>query len=140
MDTTIQPDDIADLLGEKPAPLPDQEVIKASPKILVVDDLRMMRFAVAEVIAKLGYGVLEAADADQPHSIFLDVNMHGMSGIHVLKKLRSNMQLEAVPVVVLAIEKRLYLMCRVAALSVEDHRLKPARRSQIQRSVAAHLS
>ena len=130
----------AGLLSEKPAPTPYQEVVKASPKILVVDDSRMMRLALAKVIAKLGYGVLEAADADQPHSIFLDVNMHRMSGIHVLKKLRSNMQLEAVPVVVLAVEKRLYLMCRVAALSVEDHRLKPARRSQIQRSVAAHLS
>ena len=71
MDTTIQPDDIADLLGEKPAPMPDQEVVKASPKILVVDDLRMMRFAVAEVIAKLGYGVLEAADATSHTRFFL---------------------------------------------------------------------
>ena len=145
----IQSDDIADLFGEEQAPAPEQEADGPGPKILVVDDSRMMRFAVAEVIRKLGYGVLEAADGDealaladddQPQLIFLDINMPRMSGIDVLERLRSDSQLQTVPVVILTVEKCPDLMRRVAALRVKDYLLKPARPSEIKRRVASYLT
>ncbi|MDP6698553.1 MAG: response regulator [Candidatus Latescibacteria bacterium] len=145
----IQSDDIADLFGEEAAPALDGEADGSGPKILVVDDSRMMRFAVAEVIRKLGYEVLEAADGDEalalagddlPQLIFLDINMPRMGGIDVLERLRSDPQLQTVPVVILTVEKRPDLMRRVAALRVKDYLLKPARPSEIKKRVAAYLS
>jgi CheY-like chemotaxis protein len=58
----------------------------------------------------------------------------------VLERLRSDPQLQTVPVVILTVEKRPDLMRRVAALRVKDYLLKPARPSEIKKRVAAYLS
>ena len=144
-----EPQGIAELFGDEVATSLGFEAEKPKQRVLVVDDSKMMRFAVAEVIRKLGYEVLEAADGDealalidsvQPNLIFLDINMPRMGGIDVLKQVRSDPQLEAVPVVVLTVEKDPDLMRRVAALRVKDYLIKPAKPSEIKKRVATYLS
>ena len=66
--------------------------------------------------------------------------MPRMSGIDVLDRLRSDPQLQTVPVVILTVEKCPALMRWVAALHVKDYLLKPARPSEMKRRVASYLS
>ena len=63
-----------------------------------------------------------------------------MNGIDVLERLRGDLQLQTVPVVIVTVEKYPDLMRRVAALRVKDYLLKPARPSEIKRRVTAYLS
>jgi PAS domain S-box-containing protein len=65
----------------------------AKPKVLVVDDERLIREHCADTLAQAGFQVLTAADAqaafrvtqtDRPAAILLDVVLPGMSGIEAL--------------------------------------------------------
>ena len=73
-----------------------QSVNGATPKILVVDDDADVREIVAESLAELGYGVVQAASGeealpmlDAPDGIGLvitDVRMPGMSGLDLARQ------------------------------------------------------
>lgn len=147
--TMTEPQGIAALFGDEVATSLGSETEKSNQRVLVVDDSKMMRFAVAEVIRKLGFEVMEAADGDealalidsaQPSLIFLDINMPRMGGVDVLETLRSDPKMKAVPVVILTVEKNPELMRRVVALQVKDYLIKPAKPSEIKKRVAAYLS
>ena len=65
--------------------------------ILVVDDSRMSRRILRDILQTGGHAVLEAADGlaaleryalDQPDLVILDLNMAGMYGLDVLRQLR----------------------------------------------------
>src|SRR5262245_24439661 len=67
------------------------------PSILIIDDEEMSRFILREALAKRGYSVDEAADAEtgikkvrqQPYDlVLLDVQMPGLSGIEAIPKLK----------------------------------------------------
>ena len=67
-------------------------------KVLVIDDAEDIRTLIAIVLKPLGYDVLLADNGwtglelyrrEHPDVIVLDVNMPGMSGIEVLKEIRS---------------------------------------------------
>lgn len=80
----------------------------ATPKVLVCDDEDVLR---ALVRASLnGYDVIEARDGgeallvargERPDLILLDMMMPGRSGIDVLRDLRADPTLAAIPVVML---------------------------------------
>jgi two-component system chemotaxis response regulator CheY len=66
-------------------------------KILVVDDSRLARRNLRQILEPEGYQVVEAEDGlgaleqyfvDQPDVVMLDLVMKGMYGLDVLKKLR----------------------------------------------------
>jgi CheY-like chemotaxis protein len=77
--------------------------------ILVCDDDPSLRELVRAVLGS-GYRFVEAADGaealalareDRPDLIVLDVMLPGLSGIEVLEALRTDAELEAIPVVVI---------------------------------------
>jgi CheY-like chemotaxis protein/anti-sigma regulatory factor (Ser/Thr protein kinase) len=70
----------------------------AKSRILVVDDDRGLRLAVATLLEEAGYAVVQAADGPEalaritdevPDVMLLDVGMPGMSGLDVLAQVRS---------------------------------------------------
>lgn len=72
---------------------------KRRPRVLVVDDEPEIRQAEAQVLADLGYEVLQASNGiealasarqHQPDLVLLDIRMPGASGIDVCKQLRSD--------------------------------------------------
>ena len=69
----------------------------ARKKILVVDDEKLVRWALAQKCAEYGYQSVEAADGEEamrimqnesPDAILLDVHLPGQSGIEVLERLK----------------------------------------------------
>src|SRR5690348_13781311 len=69
----------------------------AQKKILIVDDEKLVRWALAKKCAELGYQSVEAADGEEalrmmqnesPDAVLLDVHLPGQSGIEVLEKLK----------------------------------------------------
>jgi CheY-like chemotaxis protein len=79
----------------------------ARPRILVVDDNPIMRYATVKLLAQSGYEMLEAADgfqairmaAGRPSLVLLDINMPGLNGFEVLQQLKADELTRDVPVI-----------------------------------------
>jgi DNA-binding response OmpR family regulator len=80
------------------------------PKILIIDDdcdlrqalrVRLEKEHFQVITAESGTAGLEAAQADSPNLIVLDVSMPDMDGFQVLEQLRNNIVTWDLPVVVL---------------------------------------
>jgi CheY-like chemotaxis protein len=78
--------------------------------VLLVDDSKLLRMANARMLAKAGYEVLTAADGEEglklvqsrvPDVLVLDMMLPKISGVEVLRALRSNPSTQALPVIVL---------------------------------------
>jgi DNA-binding response OmpR family regulator len=67
-----------------------------APRVLVVDDERLVRWAIAETLGDLGYVVIEAADArtalevfgDDVDLVLLDLHLPDCSDLSVLTRMR----------------------------------------------------
>ena len=77
----------------------DKVPIMVRKKILIVDDEKLVRWALARKCAECGYQSVEAADGEEalsvlqnesPDAILLDVHLPGQSGIEVLEKLKQS--------------------------------------------------
>ena len=82
-------------------------------KIMVVDDSKTIRQAVGMVLQKSGYDIVEASEGNEALSkilqenidlFILDINMPGMDGITLLKKIRDQDSYSHVPVIMLTTE------------------------------------
>ena len=80
-------------------------------RVLVVEDDAWIRWFMCDVLSDEGYEVLEAADgrtairlADEcaPHVMLLDIAMPGVTGVEVLRHLRSRRRTRTLPVVVVS--------------------------------------
>jgi two-component system OmpR family response regulator/two-component system alkaline phosphatase synthesis response regulator PhoP len=80
-------------------------------KILVVDDEKSIYSYLHKKFTKLGYTVFTAADgegalaqafAHLPHIILLDVKLPKLSGLEVLKRLKSDQRTKDIPVLILS--------------------------------------
>jgi CheY-like chemotaxis protein/phosphoribosyl 1,2-cyclic phosphodiesterase len=99
----------------RPTPVPDAQAESVSPaiaeaRVLVVDDDLLLRQLAAKVLAKCGHVVNEAEDGHEalriidlqaPDLVVLDLEMPGMSGLEVLRALRSRPATAHLPVLVL---------------------------------------
>jgi len=78
--------------------------------ILIIEDSTVQALALKNVLEEVGLTVLCAtdgwqglalADAQQPDAIVLDLEMPGMSGFEVCRKLKANPQTASIPVIIL---------------------------------------
>lgn len=82
---------------------------KRSPeKILIVDDEQQNRDVLRRLMTRLGYEAITASDgdaalqsvrADRPDLVLLDVNMPGIDGFEVCRRIKAEMATRLVPVV-----------------------------------------
>ncbi len=80
-------------------------------RILIVDDVTPIRDIVVSILRKRGHRVFEAKAGDEAlaiaqtkkvHMVLTDVNMPGMDGISMIKRMRAIENYDTVPILVLA--------------------------------------
>ena len=80
-------------------------------KVLLIEDSRFQRMANGRALAKAGYDVVYGADGEDglgaaresiPDLILLDIMLPKMSGLDVLRALKSDPLLKHIPVIVLS--------------------------------------
>ncbi len=148
-----------DYLGK---PLDEQELLasirrivgqlqhKTHPKVLAVDDERDVVKWLTYVLSRQGFQVigaydglqaLEAASAEQPDLIILDLMMPNMDGGTVLRKLRERQETHHIPVVVLTAKQFANEAERdqMLGLGVRQFMFKPVTAEQLVTEIKKHL-
>jgi two-component system phosphate regulon response regulator PhoB len=121
---------------------------KAPARILVVEDERDIAALVAYHLTKEGYRVrtaeggteaLEAAAAERPDLLLLDLMLPGLSGYEVLAEMRRRPELADVPVVVLTARRDEADRVKGLELGADDYVTKPFSPRELVLRVAAVL-
>lgn len=98
--------------GVEPAVLPDIQTVEHcdSLRVLVIDDDEDLRLLARKALVRDGHVVLEASDGEEgirllesesPDMLVLDLNMPGIDGFEVLRRVRGHLQFSRLPVIVL---------------------------------------
>ncbi|MEK7209206.1 MAG: response regulator [Patescibacteria group bacterium] len=101
--------------------------------VLIVEDDEFLRSLTAKRIEKEGYGVEVAVDGEnaitvletlKPDLILLDLLLPGKDGFEVLKKIRSNEAVKAVPVIIFSNLGQKEDIEKAKSLGVDDFLIK----------------
>ena len=121
---------------------------RAPKTVLIVDDSKVIRFTMNEIVKELGHHSIEAANGiealsaikiQKPDLILLDILMPKKDGIEVLQALHSNPACDSIPVIVLTTDIKPEIIKEVAALGVKDFIAKPARPEQVKERLIKYL-
>lgn len=124
-------EEIDRVLGDDEA---TRQKVRAKSRVLVVDDDRMIRMLVKLLLEKEGYDVIEGengvqaielARRERPDLLVLDLMMPEMDGFEAIGRLRSELALASLPVVVLTAESGPDTERRVLELGADDYLVKP---------------
>ena len=103
-------------------------------KILLAEDDDLTAFPVIQQLTSKGFEVIHFSDGAEAYNgapesgvslVILDVNMPGMSGFEVLKKLRNKLSYHEVPIVILTAMGKEADIVRGFELGADDYILKP---------------
>ena len=106
-------------------------------KILVVDDFSTMRRIVRNLLAELGFATANMQEADDGNSaltalrsshvdfVVTDWNMPGMTGIDLLRAIRADPALKALPVLMVIAENSREQIIAAAQAGVNGYIVKP---------------
>ena len=107
---------------------------RARQRVLIVDDDRMVRMLVRLLLEKEGYDVIEGENGlhavelsrrERPDLMVLDLMMPEMDGFEAIDKLRRDLSLAALPLIVLTAESGPDTERRVLELGADDYLIKP---------------
>lgn len=119
-----------------------------SPSILIVDDTPANLHVLAGMLRGRGYEVrpttsgkfaLEAARADAPDLVLLDINMPGIDGFEVCAALKANPALADIPVIFISAYDDTENKVRAFSLGGVDYVTKPFQEGEVAARVATHL-
>ena len=120
----------------------------SSPSILVVDDTPANLQMLADMLKRRGYRArpvpsgrlgLQAAKADPPELILLDVNMPEMDGYEVCAELKKDPALAAIPVIFISAYGEPADKMRAFSAGGLDYITKPFHVEEVEARVAVHL-
>lgn len=102
-------------------------------KILIIEDDRFLRDLIQQKLTKEGFAALVAIDGEEgarvakeqkPHLVLLDLILPGMDGFEILRKLKSDSETSAIPVIVLSNLGQKEDMDRAMKAGAEDFMVK----------------
>lgn len=106
----------------------------AAGRLLVVDDNKLNRDVLKRRLQRQGHAVEVAEGGEQALGmmaeqqfdlLLLDIMMPGMNGLQVLKRLKSDERLRAIPVIVISALREMDSIVRCIELGAEDYLPKP---------------
>ncbi|GAB3783784.1 response regulator [Dyella agri] len=109
-------------------------------RVLVVDDSPTIRAVLGKMLSQDGYEVIGAADGEsalelardrQPHLVFLDIVLPGMSGFEVLRTLRREAATQLIPIVMISGNVQATEQFYVQRYGADDFMKKPFGRSEV---------
>ncbi|WP_372747195.1 chemotaxis response regulator CheY [Litorivivens sp.] len=114
-------------------------------KILVVDDFSTMRRIIKNLLHKLGYEDVDEADdgttalpmlhSDHYDFLITDLNMPGMSGLDLLRSVRQDPRLAALPVLVVTADANREQIVEAAQAGVNGYVVKPFTAAVLQAKI-----
>ncbi len=116
--------------------------------ILVVDDDAAVRALIGTHLRRQGFEVREATDGELALGmieeeafalVILDMNMPGMSGADVVRRLREHLETEALPVLILTGKSDKYPLVESLAIGADGYLTKPIRLDELTALVRARL-
>lgn len=134
--------------ASKPGPPQPPPEPRNPARILVVDDVALMRSLLAKALAKAGYQVSEArhgqealrlAARDIPDLIILDIMMPVMSGLECLRGLKTVSRLRDIPVLMCTALREKAQVLEAMQGGAADYIVKPFKIGAVLERVAKHL-
>lgn len=108
--------------------------------IMTVDDSKAIRLTVSLALKQSGYGVIEADGGDQALQllqservdlVLCDLNMPGMDGIELLRRLKADPALSPIPVIMLTTELQKARLAEARAAGAMGWMFKPFKAEQL---------
>lgn len=106
----------------------------AVARILIVDDEALNLDVLGRLMVRLGYHVrtaingaaaLAAASEERPDVVLLDINMPGIDGVEVCRRLKANPETRLIPVVLISALSETYDRIRGKEAGADDFLAKP---------------
>ncbi|MGZ9140338.1 MAG: chemotaxis response regulator CheY, partial [Nitrospira sp.] len=117
-----------------------------SMKVLVVDDMVTMRRIVKNILKQLGFGNVDEAEngqealqklrADTFGFVVSDWNMPVMTGIDMLRAIRGDEKLKAIPVLMVTAEAQQSNLIEAVQAGVSNYIVKPFTAETMQEKIA----
>lgn len=127
-----------------------QQVAFRHGKVLVADDMPMMRMLLCQALGDIGFGgILQAADGSaalamiqkhKPGLALLDWNMPILDGLAVLETIRSDDELRDMVVIMITAENTNTNVLQAASLGHDDYLTKPISPDKLTRRLSLVLS
>ncbi len=123
--------------------------ITASETVLIIDDQAQNLQLIGTVLSMLGYKVVPASSgeaafglltANTPDLILLDMNMPGMNGIEVCRKLKSKGCWADIPIIFLSAADDKNLIVQALECGGVDYVTKPFNKAELLSRVRTHLA
>ncbi len=118
-------------------------------RLLIVDDELVSRMKLQKILESAyeckavenGEDALQAARSDSPPElIFLDINMPGIDGYEVIKRLKADPATKEIPVIFLSAQTEVEDITRGLELGAVDYITKPFQKAEVKARASTHLS
>ena len=129
--------------------MPFERFDSLTAEVLVVDDDRVNRMALARILQKAGYAVREAEDgqialqqvAEQlPNAIVLDINMPVMGGFETCSALKSNRATQDIPVIFISTLEDVSDKVKAFEVGGNDYITRPFQPQEVLARVASQIA
>lgn len=138
------------LLGVCFLPLPSRgEEVGNSTTVLVVDDYATMRRIVRNLLAQIGYTKIEeAADGvtalqklrqAKVGLVICDSNMEPMTGLQLLKEIRADAKLNAIPFIMITAESKTENVVAAKEAGINNYIVKPFNADTLKKKIESVL-
>ncbi len=116
--------------------------------ILTVDDSTTIRKIVRRALENFNCEILEAqngveglatANKGKPDLILLDITMPVMTGVEMLERLRGEVELKTIPVIMLTAESGKEAVTKAVRMGIKDYIVKPFKGPELVERIQKHI-